>query len=116
MRHKNKNKKFNRKSGQRKALMSSLARSLVLFGGINTTETKAKALRPYIEKLVTKSRDASRQTVTQLHSTIGDDAARQMLENIAPKYTERPGGYTRIIKLPTRPSSAARMARIEFVE
>lgn len=116
MRNLKKNRKFGRQSAQRKALIASLSRSLILHEGITTTEPKAKDLRPYVEKLVTRSRSGGRRALSLLKPVVGEEAARKLVEVIGPRYVERPGGYTRIIKMPTRASSAARMARIEFVQ
>ena len=116
MRHHNANRKFGRPANQRRALLRSLAEGLIEHGRITTTEAKAKELRPYIEKLVTNARVgtvASRRLVTARLGTA--TRADKLVKEIAPKYKERPGGYTRIIKLPPRRSDSARMAMIEFV-
>jgi len=116
MRHSNRNKKFGREKDVRNALMRSLAVSLVRDEKIKTTETKAKALRPYIEKLVTKARNkdlASRRLVV---SRLGSpEEGKKLVEDIAPRYAERAGGYTRITKLTPREGDASSMAIIEFV-
>ncbi len=116
MRHHNSVRKFGRETGQRNALMRSLALSLVVRGKIKTTEAKAKELRPFIEKLITKGKNGTlgsrRIIISRLNSISG---AKKIAEVIAPKYKERNGGYTRIIKLPTRMSDGAKMAQIEFV-
>lgn len=116
MRHHNANRKLGRKSGQRRALLSSLAYSLAVKGKIKTTEAKAKELRPYMEKLVTigkKETLASRRT---LESRVGAEAAKKIAKEIAPEYKDRAGGYTRITKLVPRLSDGAPMAVIEFVK
>lgn len=98
----------------RKFLKRSLAESLILHKKIKTTEAKAKALRPFIEKLVTKARKqtlASRRDLLKLF----DNNIAKKLEEISKKYQNRPGGYTRIIKLGRRQTDAAKMAQIEFV-
>jgi large subunit ribosomal protein L17 len=116
MRHHNSSRKFGRETGQRNALMRGLALSLVLRGKIRTTEAKAKELRPFIEKLITKGKDGSlgsrRLVIARLNSESG---ATKIMDKIAPQYKERAGGYTRITKLPTRMSDGAKMAQIEFV-
>lgn len=101
---------------QRDALMRSLARNLVNEERITTTLAKAKALRPFIEKIVTKAKSdtlASRRLViTRLG---GEKEAKVLIETIAPKMKGRSGGYTRIMKLPRRELDGAFMAMIEFV-
>lgn len=117
MKHHNKNRKFGRKRNVRNALMKSLALSLITHERITTTQAKAKELRPYIEKMVTlASQDtlASRRTLTaRLMNRYPE--TKKMIEEIAPKYKDRQGGYTRIMKLPRRKSDGAEMAIIEFV-
>ena len=116
MRHHNRNKKLGRKSDGRRALLKSLMCSLIRDGKIKTTETKAKSLRPFIERMVTKAKTdtvASRRFVL---SRIGNPTqTKNLFVNIAPKYKESKGGYTRIVKLPIRLSDNTKMALIEFV-
>lgn len=118
MRHHNKNKKFGRVRKQRTALMRSLARSLILHDRIQTTEAKAKALRPFIEKLITKSKDNSIATKRIISSRLGGSvvATKKLFDTLAPKYKKRNGGYTRVTKLGTRVGDAAKEAIIEFVK
>lgn len=81
-----------------------------------TTLAKAKEIQPHMEKLVTKSKTDTLSTRKLVYSRIGEsNASRKLFDTIAPKYKERTGGYTRIIKMPRRKSDAAEMARIEFV-
>jgi large subunit ribosomal protein L17 len=118
MRHANTNRKFGREKNQRHALLRSLARALILHERMETTEAKAKEIRPFVEKLVTKARGNSVATHRLLMSTLGggqDVAVKKLLNTLAPRFKERPGGYTRIVKLPQRMSDGARMAVIEFV-
>lgn len=117
MRHHNKVKKFGREKNQRVALMQSLARSLILLERIETTEAKAKALRPYVEKLVTKARVIDLAKHRQILATLRNrkDATTKLIQEIAPKYKDRKGGYVRIIKLPPRKTDSSKMALIEFV-
>ena len=116
MRHHNKNKKFGRDKNQRQALIRSLATSLIRDTKITTTEAKAKALRPYVEKLVTQAKNANlgdkRLLISKIHSVT---ASKTLIETLAVKYLDRKGGYTRIIKLQPRLSDGAKMAVIEFV-
>lgn len=115
MRHHNKTKKFGRERGQRKALIRSLAVSLVRDGKIQTTEEKAKALRPFIERLVTNGKKQNLAARRGIIKIVGTDSARKILSTISPKYATRNGGYTRITKLVRRESDGAKQAVIEFV-
>ncbi|OHB18614.1 MAG: hypothetical protein A2749_01375 [Parcubacteria group bacterium RIFCSPHIGHO2_01_FULL_45_26] len=100
MRHHNNKRKFGRKRDGRNALLKSLAEALVTKGGIRTTLAKAKELRPYVEKMVTKQK-------------FGSIAMSQKVKSIGT--SSRKGGYTRISKLPRRFSDSAKMAIIKFV-
>jgi len=116
MRHSNRNKKFGRKKNQRGALMRTLAHSLLRDGRIQTTETKAKALRPFVERLITHARTgtpASRRLVTERLG--GSSVVASLYKDIAPKYANRAGGYTRVVKAGIRKSDGAPMAIIELV-
>jgi len=116
MRHHNKNRKFGREKDVRKALLKSLALSLVEKEKIRTTEAKAKELRPIIEKLVTRARKEDLASRRIIASRLGSQkGTKKLFENIAPRYKDRSGGYTRIVKLPARKSDAAKMAIIEFI-
>jgi large subunit ribosomal protein L17 len=116
MRHSDKNRKFGRERNQRNALLKSLVRSIIIHEGIDTTEAKAKEIRPHVEKLVTLAKQktlASRRIVAS--RVVDDRATKKLVGVIAPKYADRKGGYTRVIKLPRRQNDAAKMARVEFV-
>ncbi len=115
MRHHSKIKKFGRERGQRIALMRSLAVSLVRDEKIKTTEEKAKALRPYIERLVTNGKKQTLASRRGIANLIGDASAKKIAMTISPKYADRKGGYVRITKLVRRESDGARQAIIEFV-
>ena len=116
MRHGNNTRKFGREKNQRHALMRSLARNLVRDSRIKTTLAKAKELRPYIEKLVTKAKAGTVVSRRLLISRIqGTPETKKLVDVIAPKYKTRAGGYTRIIKLPNRDLDGSPMALIEFV-
>ncbi len=118
MRHHNTNRKFGRVRRQRTALLRSLAVSLIDNEKIKTTEAKAKELRPFIEKLITKSKEDSVPVRRLLISKLGDGTnfvAKKLTEKIAPKYKNCAGGYTRIIKLSPRKGDGSPMAQIEFV-
>jgi large subunit ribosomal protein L17 len=116
MLHHRSTKKLGRKTGQRDALLRTLAVSLIKHGRITTTEAKAKALRPFVEKLVTKAKSgklaSERLVISQLGQTT---AAFKLIKDIAPRFKTRPGGYLRIIKTSSRRADAAAMALIEFV-
>ncbi len=117
MRHQKKKITLGRTKAPRKALMRSLADSLVLHEGIVTTKAKAKALRTYIEPLVTKARKnrpIDREMINK--SLFTGKAVKKLIDEIAPRYKERAGGYTRIIKLGRRENDKAEQARIEFVK
>ena len=117
MRH---NKNFNhlgRQAGHRKALMSNMASSLILHKRIETTVAKAKALRQFIEPLVTKSKEDTTHQRRMVFSYLKQkEAVTELFRTIAPKIAERPGGYTRILKTGFRLGDAADMCIIEFVD
>ncbi len=117
MRH---GKKFNhlgRKKGHRVALLKNLANALVEHKRINTTLAKAKALRVYIEPLVTKAKDNTTHSRRQVFRKLQNkDSINELFGPIADKIGSRPGGYTRIIKTGSRKGDAAEMALIEFVD
>ncbi len=117
MRHGNNKRKFGREKNQRNALMISLALNLIIREKIKTTEPKARELRPFIEKLVTRAKKdtlANRRVV--LSKTLNrDKEVKKLFEKIAPKYVDINGGYTRVLKLGARKSDGAKMAIIEFV-
>lgn len=119
MKHHKSIRKFGRDQAGRLALMRSLALALITEEHIKTTEARAKELRPFIESLVTKGRTpdlASRRLIiSRLGGTTGEVGAKKIVDDIAPRYATRPGGYTRIIKLPRRGGDASKMAVIEFV-
>jgi len=99
-----------------KAMLGNLVASLIAAEALVTTEAKAKALRPVAEKLVTKAKKGGVHQHRQVVAFIGDrDMAHKLFDDIAPRYEDRPGGYTRILKLGPRHGDNAPMARIEFV-
>lgn len=119
MRHHDKNRKFGRERKVRIAFIRSLIRALVVHGRIETTLPRAKEIRPLVEKLVTIARKGKSDlaTVRLLTATMGGqrDVAAALMKDYAPKYADRNGGYTRIVKLPNRLSDGSEMAIIEFV-
>jgi len=116
MRHANKKKILDRARAQRKALLRSLATSLILHEKIKTTQAKAKVIRPFAEKLITKGKKNDLFARRALKKVLyKESAVKKVLEVLSPRYKERRGGYTRIIKLGARKGDAAKMAIIEFV-
>ncbi|NPB05507.1 MAG: 50S ribosomal protein L17 [Aquificae bacterium] len=126
MRHRVKKKHFDRTKEQRKALFRSLARALILEERITTGAEKAKALRPFIEKLVNLAKEAhaTDDNVKKLHyrrqalSLLPDkEAVAKLFEDLGPRFADRTGGYVRVVKLPNpRRGDGAELAIIEFVE
>jgi large subunit ribosomal protein L17 len=118
MRHQRKTVKLGRTQGHRDALLSNLAVSLIEHGRIKTTVAKAKAIRPFVEKLVTKAKTGSlharRMALADLRHN--EDAVTKLFTEIGPINAARKGGYTRIIKLGQRRSDASEMAVIEWVD
>jgi len=117
MRHHSNVRKFGRNKNQRHALLKGLVLSLIAHGRIETTEAKAKELRPLVEKLVTKANAgtlASRRLVLSRLYNLNAETSK-LVDTIAPKYKGRAGGYTRITKLPQRAGDASKMAVIEFI-
>jgi large subunit ribosomal protein L17 len=117
MRHRKKNKTLGRDKDQRKHLFRNLSESLVMEEKIQTTLAKAKELRKFVEPLITKAKDNSLAARRQLLSKLGnkEDVVDKLLNEVGPKYKDRPGGYTRIIKLKARDNDGAKRAVIELV-
>ncbi|MFA6274014.1 MAG: 50S ribosomal protein L17 [Candidatus Paceibacterota bacterium] len=117
MRHHNSKRKFGRTKNLRNALMNSLALNLIVREKIKTTEPKAKELRPFIEKLVTKAKKGDMATRKLVISKLSNrkKEVKKLFEVIAPRYADKKGGYTRVLKLGARKSDGAKMAIIEFV-
>ena len=111
-----KSRRFGGDAAHQKLMMANLAASLFAAEGIVTTEAKAKALRPVAEKLITKAKKGGVHRHRQVVSYLGDkEMASKLFSDIAPRYTTRAGGYTRILKLGPRQGDNAPMARIELV-
>ena len=115
MRHLNKQKKFHRESGQRKALMKALATALISHGKIKTTSAKAKALRPEVEKMITRAKVKNPHNLRLIRKTLSVGATEKLFNEVAPRFSERKGGYIRIVNLGQRKSDSSKMAQIEFV-
>ena len=117
MRHHRKGKKLGRDSAHRKALYSNLAGALIEHGRIKTTLAKAKAVKPIAEQMITLGRrgdlHARRQALAYLHS---NDVVTMLFSEVAPRFTDRPGGYSRIVKLGPRFGDAAEMVYLELVD
>jgi large subunit ribosomal protein L17 len=117
MRHGDKIKNLGRKKAHREALLSNLASQLITHKRITTTLAKAKALRVYAEPLITKAKENTTHQRRVVFSYLQDkDAVTELFSVVAEKVAGRPGGYTRIIKLGTRPGDAAEQALIELVD
>lgn len=116
MRHGRSGRKLNRNSSARIALARAQATALLREGRIQTTLTKAKELRPFVEKLITTAKGgdlhARRLVAKDIHD---NDVLRKMMDEVAPRYAERPGGYTRILRIGTRRGDGTTMALIELV-
>jgi large subunit ribosomal protein L17 len=117
MRHRRAGKKLGRDSAHRKALYSNLAGALIEHGRIKTTEAKAKAVKPFAEQMITLGKrgdlHARRLALAELRS---QDVVHQLFADVAPRFADRPGGYTRIVKLGPRYGDAAEMVYLELVD
>lgn len=116
MRHRKSGKILGRRLASRRSLLRQLAGALILNGRTTTTVAKAKALRPFVERLITRSRTKSLSVRRNLIASIGNErAVRKLLSDIGPRYATRPGGYTRLMRLPRRQGDASPKALIELV-
>ena len=117
MRHNKAINHLGRKSGHRKALLANMATSLILNKRIQTTVAKAKALKMYVEPLITKSKDDSTHSRRTVFSYLKNkEAVTELFRTVAPKIADRPGGYTRVLKTGFRQGDGADMALIERVD
>lgn len=117
MRHRKAGRSLRRTSEQRLALLRNLATSLIEQGAIETTEAKAKELRPFVEKLITKARAGTLHARRLAGKHVQKrEAADKLFQEVGPKFAKRAGGYTRILKTGSRKGDGAEMARIELVE
>ena len=117
MRHRKANRQLRRTSEQRLALLRNLATSLIEVGAIETTEAKAKELRPFVEKLITKARSGTLHARRLAGKHVQKrETADKLFQELGPKFLKRAGGYTRILKTGHRKGDGAEMARIELVE
>jgi large subunit ribosomal protein L17 len=117
MRHRRAGKKLGRDSAHRRALYSNLAGALIEHGRIRTTQAKAKAVKPFAEQMITLGKrgdlHARRLALAELRS---QDVVHLLFAEVAPRFAERPGGYTRIVKLGPRLGDAAEMVYLELVD
>ena len=117
MRHQRAGKKLGRDSAHRKALYSNLAGALIEHGRIQTTEAKAKAVKPIAEQMITLGRrgdlHARRQALAYLRS---QDVVHKLFSDVGPRFADRPGGYARIVKIGPRQGDAAEMVYLELVD
>lgn len=118
------NRKFGRNADHRKAMLRNLATSVILYGKVETTEAKAKDMRSVVDELITLGKigdlHARRQAAAYIRNVVADEAKSQtvlqkLFDEVAPKYADRNGGYTRVVKTGTRKGDAAPMAYIELV-
>jgi large subunit ribosomal protein L17 len=117
VRHHRTGKKLGRDAAHRKALYANLAGSLIEHGRVKTTVTKAKAVKPFVEQMISLGKrgdlHARRQALSELRSR---DVVEKLFEDVAPRFADRPGGYSRIVKLGPRLGDAAEMAYLELVD
>ena len=117
MRHNRAVNHLGRKSGHRKAMLANMASSLIMKKRITTTEAKAKALKPYVEPLITKSKEDTTHSRRIVFSYLKDkEATAELFRTIAPKVADRPGGYLRILHTGFRQGDASEMVLVEFVD
>ena len=116
MRHKRTRHKLSRDSAHRKSLMKNLSRQLIEHERIQTSQAKAKAVKPEVEKMITLAKRGDLHSRRLLLSRLGQDKfiVHKLVDEIAPRYTERPGGYTRIVKLGPRRSDSTEMVYLEL--
>ena len=117
MRHRKKRNKLSRDSAHRESLLSNLSKQLIEHDRIKTSQAKAKAVKPEVEKLITLAKRGDLHARRQALSELGQDkfAVYKLFEEVAPRYSERPGGYTRILKLGARSGDATEMVYLELV-
>ena len=117
MRHNKAINHLGRKSGHRKAMLANMATSLILHKRIQTTVAKAKALKMYVEPLITKSKEDTTHSRRMVFSYLKNkEAVTELFRTVAPKIADRPGGYTRVLKTGFRQGDGADMALIELVD
>ena len=117
MRHARNRHKLSRDSAHRRALLRNLSRDLIEHERIRTSQAKAKAVKPEVEKLITLAKRGDLHARRRALAELGQDRfiVHKLFEEVAPRYAERPGGYTRIVKLGPRPSDSTEMVYLELV-
>lgn len=116
MKKRKKGRELSRKKDQRRALLKSLAQNLILKEKIKTTEAKAKEVSIFVEKQITRAKTANLHSIRLLKKYFSSLVIKKLINEIGPRYKERKGGYTRIIKLGPRKSDGAKMAIIELIK
>ena len=116
MRKRNKGKALSRPKSQKEALLKSMAGSLFLHGKIKTTAVKAKELRPVAEKFITRAKEANMSDRRLLSGSFAPEILKKLVDDVAPSFKTRNGGYTRIIKLGRRKSDGTTMVIVELVK
>ncbi len=117
MRHRRTGKTLDRSSAPRGALLRGLATSVILYEHVNTTLAKAKAVKPLVERLITKGKTKTLASRRELMKVLTiESAVNKILEELGPRYATRAGGYTRVIKLGTRKGDGAEVAQIQLVK
>ncbi len=116
MRHRRKGRQLSRKSQHKRAMLRNMATSLFRHDGVETTVAKAKELRPFAERLITKARRGDLHARRQVERQIKDrSASGRLFTELGPRFAARPGGYTRIVKIGHRKGDGAELARIELL-
>lgn len=116
MRHGKAGRKFDMPTSQRQAMFRTITAAVIKHGGVQTTEARAKEARRVVEKMITLGKAGTVHARRQALEFIDDrDIVQSLFDDVAPKYADRPGGYTRVVKLGQRKGDAARIARIELV-
>ncbi len=116
MRHRKKVKTLGRKKASREAMLKNLAQSIILYEKVKTTEAKAKAVRPMVERMITTAKAGDLTARRRLLKNLSTEGAvKKAIEVLGPRYKERAGGYTRIIKVGTRQGDGAPVVQIELV-
>lgn len=111
-----KGKKFSRKTDQRRAFLRNLAVNLIMEERITTTKTRAKAASSLVEKMITKAKKGNLAAIKRLSSLLPQLAVKKLMANVAPRFMQRNGGYTRIMKLGQRYKDGSEMAVVEFID
>jgi len=114
MKKRKRGRKLSRKRNQRKALLKSLAETFILGKKIKTTEAKAKELRPFVEKIITKAKKSDLATKKYLMRFFSEKTVKKLQDELVSQFKERKGGYTRIVRLGPRKSDGAKMVIIEL--